>query len=406
MYYRTDVNGSWSTPVDILMIPHLSILRTSGAISEKTNTLHILWTDTELHGDLHYSSAPLATAGDPRAWSTPILLTPNAESASIAVDTNGVLHVIYGSYDQEGLQLDVDHIQSNDDGLSWTQPATIFSTAAPVRSGISAQFTIDGAGRFHVGITMRSLTYGVYSEVGYLRSSDGGKTWGPYMRINASKINPAGAQVLISVNLSTASAYAFGQNEVHLTWHDPRRMHMWSSDGGVTWSVPDEIMPLAPGLGGPNALAQDSAGVIHVVTAVGGGVYSASWDGKQWSAPEQIEFRPIDPHAQSLIVCQGNQLYVTYDDRNDTVKLWYSSRQVKAPHIAQQPPPMPTLVAPSPTRSAAAISTTVNTSNLQNPVALPKDLVLPKSDPLYPLVLAVAPVLLLIAGVYGLRRRR
>ena len=48
-------------------------------------------------------------------------------------------------------------------------------------------------------------------------------------------------------------------------------------------------MPLAAAFGGRNELTQDSAGVVHVVTAVGDGVYSASWNGAEWSAPEQID---------------------------------------------------------------------------------------------------------------------
>lgn len=405
IYYRNDSSGNWSSPVDVLSIPGHSMLRLSGAISDPTNTLHILWTDAELHGNIHYSHAPLSKASDPRAWSSPVELIPNAESASIAVDRSGGLHVIYGSYDQEGLQLEVDYLHSEDDGLTWSSPETIFSTVAPVRSGISALFTIDGAGRFHTGVTMRSLKYGVYSEVGYLRSIDGGHTWEPYRRISASKIDLL-ATGTIDMNLSTLAPYAFGQDEIHLTWHDPRRMHQWSSDGGVTWSAQEEIMPLAPALGGPNALAQDSAGIVHVVTAVGGAVYSAGWDGKQWSAPEQIETRPIDPHAQSLIVCQGNQLHVAYDDRNDAMKVWYSGRSVNAPHRDRQaiptPEPSSTAKATTPVVTQLVVTPTPSIDLLD----IPRDLDTRRSDPVGLLAAATVPVLILIAGVYGWRHRR
>jgi len=135
--------------------------------------------------------------------------------------------------------------------------------------------------------------------------------------------------------------YAFGNDEVHLTWHDPRRMHTWSIDGGQTWREPKEIMPLGAAFGGRNELTQDSAGVVHVVTAVGDGVYSASWNGAEWSAPEQIDNRFIDPHGQTIVACQGNQLHVAYYDRTGNNKVWYTTRSVNAPHLDRQPRPTP-----------------------------------------------------------------
>ena len=209
---------------------------------------------------------------------------------------------------------------------------------------MGGRIVVDEAGRIHVGLTLRSEEYGVYSEVGYVRSVDGGQNWGDYRRVELMGTAYQG--------VSTLTPYAFGADEIHLTWHDPRRMHQWSYDGGETWDQPIEIMPLGAAFGGANMLAKDSAGVLHVVTAVANGVFSAAWDGTRWMAYEQIETRQMDPHGQQLIVCQGNQLHVVYDDRVlDDTTVWHASRTVDAPHIERQRLPASNLqptVAPTP----------------------------------------------------------
>lgn len=48
----------------------------------------------------------------------------------------------------------------------------------------------------------------------------------------------------------------------------------------------------------------------------------------------------MDPHFQQLIVTQGNQLHVIYQDgvANDGA-VWYAHREVDAPHIERSPLP-------------------------------------------------------------------
>ena len=206
--------------------------------------------------------------------------------------------------------------------------------------------------------------------------------------------------------VSTLSPYAFGENEIHLTWHDPRRMHMVSYDGGETWSAPDEIMPLAPGFGGPNKLVKDSAGSIHAILAALGGVYSVSRDGKQWGPPELIDDRGIDPHNQDIVACAGNGLQVTYDDRNDQKKVWYSTRSVNAPHIDPKPMPLrqkatvPIGLEATPTPPAIQV---LPKSQSQ---AFSTDLAQMPASPTSLIIMAALPVLALIAGVYAFRRWR
>ena len=175
-------------------------------------------------------------------------------------------------------------------------------------------------------------------------------------------------------------------------------------------------MSLGNAFGGPNALAVDSAGVLHVVTAAAGGVYSAAFEGTKWTAPERIETRSMDPHDQAIAICQGNRLHVAYDDRfgQDTT-VWYSNREINAPHIEQKPVPRPDLqpttvaigeiavsAAPTPTHAMprgngldAVASQPSPLASVGNPYAL--------------LLLPMGSTLLLVAGAFAfhmIRQRR
>jgi hypothetical protein len=398
IYYRNNIGGNWSSPIDILVNPKHSALRLGAAVSNKTDTAHLIWVDRELRADLYYSQAPLAHAGDPRAWSAPRLLVGGTDGASLTVDKEGALHLVYPTYDTDGIQQTFYYIRSDDDGLTWSDPVVVFTMTAPLPSTSGVKIAADDTGRLHVGTTVRSYEYGAFSELGYVRSLDGGKTWGPYEKITDTGTTFQG--------VSTLAPFAFGNNEIHLTWHDPRRMHMWSDDGGETWSAPVEIMPLAPGFGGTNKLVKDSAGVIHAIVAALGGVYSVSWDGKQWGPPELIDDRGIDPHNQDLVACQGNELHVTYDDRNDQKKVWYSTRSVDAPHIEARPIPAQEEATVAIGLEPTPTPPTINLLPRSQGQAFSSELAPLPPNPTNLIVLAALPVLALIAGVYIARRWR
>jgi hypothetical protein len=171
-------------------------------------------------------------------------------------------------------------------------------------------------------------------------------------------------------------------------------------------------MPLDAAFGGPNQLVKDSAGTVHVITGVVNGVYSARWDGAEWSSPERIDDRNIDPHGQNMVVSQGNQLHVVYYDRIGSNKVWYSSRRVEAPHIERRPLPKPT---PQPTVSATPVARTTPevtatlTSHLTATVvsgafAYPSATTGP--DPVVTMLVPIVPVLVLLTTVFVIQRRK
>jgi hypothetical protein len=278
---------------------------------------------------LYYSRAPITDAGNAQNWLTPQVLDNNVFNSSVQVTPDGSVHIIYDRTDEDQLYHEVIHIKSEDDGIAWSDPMVIFSTTFSEEAYIRLETAVDTRGRVHVGLTLRSTDYGVFSEVGYIRSDENVEEWSEYARIQ----NIASAWQ----GVEWIAPYAFGDNEIHLTWHDPQRLHMWSSDGGVTWSEPDLIMGLGAAFGGPNKLVQDNSGNMYAILAEFNDLYSVPWDEQQWGNPEPLAALPIDPHGQYITVCQGNQLHVTYYDRTGPLTAWYSFKQVDAPHIPRQP---------------------------------------------------------------------
>jgi hypothetical protein len=330
LYYMNDVSGEWSAPIDVIAnINNTTLMmRLSGVIQDNPDFLHVLWVDEYLSAVLNYSRVALSEASDPRAWKHPLPIAFGIQNGSIDVDGNGILHVVYGVSGADYPEVLINYIYSDDYGDTWSTPVKILSKKVPVPSDSTAFIDVDDKMRIHVGISIRSQNYGEYSEVGYLQSINGGSSWGDYRLIDDIGTAYQG------VNLLTP--YSFEGDEIHLTWHDPRRMHQWSQDGGLTWSDPKEIMPLGAAFGGSNGLTKDNQGTIHVVTAENRGVFSANWDGSRWGVPERIEDRLFDPHGQNITICQGNKLQVVYDDRSNTQNIWYSYKIVNSPHINQQ----------------------------------------------------------------------
>jgi hypothetical protein len=323
IYHRDDAGGSWSSVNDVL-VTH-SVQELYGVTTK--DAAHLIWF-TAVRGELYYSQGPLAAVRDARRWTAPLLLANEVDGASIAVDKAGGLHIVYSTEDADAITHVAYYINSHDGGRVWSSPLEVTSLSTPIASAMGVMMAVDGKARLHVVWQLRSFSYGEYSRVGYLRSTDQGTQWGDAVQLAASETAPG---------VAAPAVYTFADDEVHLTFDIPERLHRWSTDGGATWSQPVTIMKLGAAFGGVNQLVKDSAGAMHVVSAVSDGVYHATWNGSGWDAAESIDRRYYDAHHQQIAVCQGNQLHVIYDDRRGEHEIWYSTRLVNAPHLAQQP---------------------------------------------------------------------
>lgn len=342
IYYRTDQGGSFSQPNDILVTHDGTEL--SGFISRR-NEAYLLWTNY-VNGSLFFSHAALSAAGSPLAWSVPVSIASSVDSGSITEDDAGNLHILYFASSSEALTHEIYHVTSTDMGSNWSLPNIVYTEDTSVAAAGNVMAVSDLSGRLHLVWQVRSYSYGALSEVMYSRSINNGETWEHALLLAKSDTRPG---------VAAPAVFTFGENEVHLTYDTPDRTHQWSSDGGVSWSKPEVIMDLnGAAFGGFNQLVKDSMDTLHAVGAVGNGVFSSTFDGSKWSRPETIDTREYDPHHQQMVACQGNILTVIYDDRRGENEIWYSSKEVLGPHIAQQPIPGPTQTSTAPPQNTSS----------------------------------------------------
>lgn len=334
IYYRHRSETGWSEPNSIHAPESIKFL--DGVIAGD-DVLHLLWFTND--GRVEYSLSAIQDAGDARKWSIPLTLADGVGphrhvfggGGSIGVDPNDSLYVVFSKpEDATNRAHTLYYIQSSDGGQVWSAPVPVFSMNAAVPVSLFGSIKVDADAQLHVVWEIRSLEYGLYSQVGYMRSQDAGFSWDPPILLAESDGFPG---------VAMPAVFVFGKNEVHLTWDTPARLHQWSSDGGETWSEPVLIMAAGAAFGGFNQLAIDSSGTLHVVSAEVAGVFHATWDGTGWIGRETVDSGDFDPHLQQLEVCEGNRLHVVYADLYGLNEIWYSARTIRGEHRAAVPIP-------------------------------------------------------------------
>jgi len=408
IYYVRQQDGQWSEPVDILISSGDRVARMHAVVSDPRGYLHITWSGGD---SIFYSRAYAPDAGNSRAWTQPKALTSGAVSLSpaIAHAPTGELYVLW-SQGGSGLMF----VRSEDGGQSWSDPSAIFEASGPRELAASGRIAVDEAGRLHV-----VFTYAVENAdpantdlhvrnphyLYYMRSDDQGKTWTEPLLVVPE---PRFGEINVAI---------YGSDTVHLAWNGRAgrngRYHRWSEDGGESWSNVIEVLPPAPqspigdgGLTGFPALATDATGALHMVSATGGGDYYFRWDDGAWSSPVLIspgldgsgvtgESGSLEQ--PSIAISQGNQLHAVFHDGFE--RIWHTSAAIDAPYEAPVALPTPVAVAVAAATANLAATPAPNLQPTPTPIALslapPPD----SGSTFTPLLIGVAPALLLVGAV-------
>lgn len=413
--YTRLTNTGWSQPNDIVP-PSFDIIRNS--ITTDLNGHLLLLYGGTVHGRalaLYFTEAKVDDAWSAQKW-TPYTIINNGVSymSDIAVDSHGVIHVIYDDtiyYPGENTKAvfsDIYYRKSTDNGNTWSSPVNLSSS--PQTGSARAYLYIDENDIIHVtwdegwdrltGVEAGS-SYGVY-----VYSTDGGDTWSNQKIIDF----PGNEQVQLTVGSS-------GKGGVMLVWRsklEQKIYYSWSKDGGKTWSATSVIHGV---LARPWSIpydmydmASDSDGNIHLIL-VGQvpprdpipGVYHAFWDGKQWSTPEQIFLREnLFPEYPKIIISHGNQVNTTWFTREGSLytmsnrEVWFSSSSINAPYAAIQPRNTPTVPPPTATKTLRPSATPLPTISS---AGVDVTSLTQEKDYLRIVVIALSPVALLIGGV-------
>jgi hypothetical protein len=402
LFYARWDGKQWTTPIDVLVSPQGGAEFPDLAVTAD-GMLHAVWSTGGSTSQLMYANAPACCADNPQAWSQPISLgSPVNLTTAIVADAQGRLHVAFGSLDG----YHVVYRRSDDGGRSWPiwvdiPAGTLLDDELPAYPRLA----VDERGRVHA---VWSVLPWPGRAVMYARSDDGGNTWTePEVIDSPTKTQYAST----NYGPTFIDVETHGKDEVHLIWDGAptvERNHIWSSDGGRTWSTRSPLFPEISQVGraGWNDMALDSGGTLHAVSL--GAPVHATWNGVRWSDSSAVTQSEIGEWVR-ISASLGNQLHVVWINKvTEPSAVWYARGVVStAPAVAPQTLPtyqpnvMPTQLAP-PTIPIAAVPFSVHSE------AIDKSATVDAESPVLALWVSLIPVFLLmgIVVIVTLLRRR
>jgi hypothetical protein len=312
LYYTRWDGIHWLLPVDIQTILDGSIFFPSAAV-DSNGILHVIWAEGNTSDmKLLYSQAPVSEAMNARAWSVPILLADSILTyyypSALVVDTSGGLHVVYYQF---GSAPGVYAINSFDSGQNWSIPVLLYANLdeAGVQDGsLPVRITIDAMDRLHATWTRYDST-GNGKAIYYSQSSDLGRTWtNPFL---VSRWEPGQYEVdWLSVGVVGDTVYLNWEGSASTALINERI----SFDGGETWTDEKNIIPKLVGENGWADLVVDSDNNLYqIITkriSIGGVITFCVWfiplDGDHWSTPQVIGNRNFDVYSSSDLLDEAN----------------------------------------------------------------------------------------------------
>ena len=315
-----------------------------------------LWGSGSQQSTIYYSQAPACCADDARSWSAPVSICPSAMGpGALDSDGQGRLYAACALYHSNIIV----YSRSDDGGATW--PVRVEVPGGSVTSEdypIYPRLAVDGRGRVHLVWTVQAFPGRL---VMYARSDDGGETWSEPVEIdNAAEpdYQPDFGPVFIDVE-------THGDDEVHLIWDGAptvERNHIWSADGGDSWSAPTILFPEITSVGraGWNDMVFDSAGVLHAVAL--GKPWNAVWSNGSWS-PSQAIVEMGHSEWMRVDVGLGNQLHAVWLSfgKEGNGLVFYARGVAAAPTTLPQALPEPALTpVPRPTPEVAQVISETN----------------------------------------------
>jgi len=320
IFFSTSVDGGLTWTPDLLVsdgpsgnqwLPSLAV--------NATGTLYAAWTDDRTgDGEVRVSSS-----GDGGAtWTPSVQVNPPSagwqatHQGSIALSTNGSVHVAYGDPDPPGTNVVA---TSYNGGVTWP---VLASTNIPVPGGFPPawQRLASDVNGLHALWDDYLLEFDIYSA----SSADGGVTWTtPAVEVNGESGTVRDDRPDIAVD---------GNGALYAVWTDNREYpedvrFARSADGGLTWTSPNVLVSdvFGPAAQRDARIGVDGSGTLYVVWEdyrVGGGdsdIYaSSSLDGGDtWSPSIRVNSGGTgsaqgDP---SLAVSPSGGLVVAWEDR-------------------------------------------------------------------------------------------
>ncbi|NLS77597.1 MAG: exo-alpha-sialidase [Chloroflexi bacterium] len=362
LYYQRWDGQNWTAPADVLTSPRVNEAAERPELAVTPDGyLHALWNTGGAHGTLYHSRAPACCAETAGAWSDPRLVDVGSlgETIALVADHQGRLYAAYASAETGGIVV----LRSDNSGLTWPTRSE-FADPALARSEYSLypRLAVDALDRVHV---VWSVLPWPGHRVVYARSDDGGIQWRVRIidQADPERYPSEGyGPILIDVECR-------GEQEVHLIWDGAptvERNHVWSLDGGDTWSEPALLFPEIKGVGraGWNDMAFDSVGTLHSVTLMQ--PWHAQWVDGMWSASTPLSTPPSWAENMRLAVNLGNQLHVVWNRvyEGEPNSVWYAFGQIEISSQLPQALPDPRVSHANAPLATASLGTMAAPSSL------------------------------------------
>jgi hypothetical protein len=476
LFYVTGNGQSWTQPNDIAVVWSGDAVRNALAM-DSSGRLQMVYKgfgsleipsnfnppDSIGPEDLWYTST-IGTDGERvQDWSPSKQLTRNPLGyySDMAIDSHGVIHVIWTEADSLGWGLYYSH--SSDGGATWTDRIALDQDGSVW--WYRAHLKVDSSNRLHVVWEETTMDYlGRTRAAFYAQSADGGQTWNQTLLGGQPPVNPRAATAQTTPTPTAAPTVApvagqpappaqattapavpagpqqpavgiDGQGQIVLVYRENETnliFYQVSTGGGTRWSQPQRLPGVRAGIYRPYDIydmVTDSAGHIHLVFVgypAGSDALSlmhSEWDDQTWSAPQVVPSPPY-PEYPKLAISTGNRLHLVWfvGDRDTVdrtpVGVYYSSSQLSTPRVSNSavPVPMPSIVptsvaASEPLPQAGTSSTALRKSASTDAAMAPSTSSTPfLQSPALPLVVAVVSVLILaglaFAVTFGIAGRR
>jgi len=250
IYYKRSTDGGTTWGGAQKLTWNSGISAAPAVAVDSSGAVHVVWSDdTPGNYAVYYRKSPDGGT----TWSAPRRLTWSSGESSwpaMAVDSSDSIHIVWSDY-TSGVS-EIYYKRSTDDGLTWGPAKRLTWT-----SGSSGAPALAPGSANAVHVVWEDYTPG-NQEIYYMRSPDGGSTWGAPQRITWT-----------STKSYTPAVAAGSGNAVDVVWEDSMAgnaeiYYKRSTNGGTTWS-PGQRLTWTPGNSSNSIIGIDSSGVIHVV---------------------------------------------------------------------------------------------------------------------------------------------
>ncbi len=345
IYYGGWDGMSWSSVREIFSSPNgLSSVKPS-VIFDSPNKLSAVWVEGD-PGEILFSQSTAANASAPAEWAVPINLPlPRAAATnpSIARDRNGSLYVAYAVPLNEDRGIYV--TTSVDGGDNWHEPVRVFNAVESSWDMVDdPELTIGGDGTLHLmWIRYGSPPLGIPLSIHYSESTNGGLTWSEPDEVALGKI-------------LWGEPLAIGDRLIHRLWY-VEGDGIWneiSIDSGLTWGQLQRL-PGSQEVAFPLDTTLDPAGRPHVVAigsnqklgrSQGNLVRHWIWSDDRWVIEENLDVAGSGVRSLASTVTVDGKLVVLYSGPSEEVAndiglmdIYGSSRVLHLPSILSTPLP-------------------------------------------------------------------